>query len=453
MRKMLKRKNMLVAAAAVAAAPLAAQAAINVTFGYDTTVTYSASSSFTASSTVAISGNGFSVPASDYFKFNVNAAVTGDTNAASGGSFDTANGTLQPANLGLTSFGINFVNGTAISPLVSGSNTSTVTIPASLKYDISAKGTANTLQAGTPSSPISGGYNTGLVTKTAFTSATHGYRLTLGSTAKTDIFTGLIYKAGASAGVSTIVPNIPAAGVAYAFLQSAGSSSQFPTYTSDTVGTNTGDTLTSLPTLTVNVTGGAITGNNIVSLTSTAPTNTAPTAYGATSLGTVTATGTASSYKAGTLVITPTGTGFVNGVLSGTPTVPTEIYALDIESSAGGVTAPTDLAAIAAAMQTALVAQGFAGSTVSLTPPTGNPFPAGPAGTPGYDVFLTINGLTQAQLSSDFLGFDLTEGASFSTDKVAAVALVPEPTSAAFLLVGASSLLMGRRRRNASQTA
>jgi hypothetical protein len=191
-------------------------------------------------------------------------------------------------------------------------------------------------------------------------------------------------------------------------------------------------------------------GNNIISLTSTAPTNTAPTAYGANSLGTVTATGTGASYKAGTLVLgTATGTGFVNGVLSGTPSTPTEIYALDIENAAGGTGVPSDLAAIVSAMNTQL----GAGGSASLTPPSSNPFPAGPAGTPGYDVYITLNGLTQAQLSSDFLGFDLTEGASFSTDKVAAVALVPEPTSAAFLLVGASGMLMGRRRRNASQTA
>ena len=199
-----------------------------------------------------------------------------------------------------------------------------------------------------------------------------------------------------------------------------------------------------------------VAGNNIVSLTSNAPTNTAPTAYGSSSLGTVMATGTGASYKVGTLVLgSATGTGYVNGVLNGTPTVPTEIYALDIESSGGGTTPPSDLSAIAAAMQTALVAQGFTGTTVSTGTPANNPFPAGPAGTPGYDVFITVAGATQAQLSSDFLGFDLTEGAStpFSTDKVAAVALVPEPTSAAFLLVGASGMLMGRRRRNASQTA
>ncbi len=48
---MLKRKHTIVAAAALAAAPLAAKAAITVTFAYDPTVTYSTVAGFTAGTT------------------------------------------------------------------------------------------------------------------------------------------------------------------------------------------------------------------------------------------------------------------------------------------------------------------------------------------------------------------------------------------------------------------
>jgi hypothetical protein len=170
--------------------------------------------------------------------------------------------------------------------------------------------------------------------------------------------------------------------------------------------------------------------NAIVSLTTVAPTT-----YGNLA-GTVTATGTGTSYVAGTKAITPpSGKAYVNGVLSGTPSGTTEIYALDITNSTGG--APTDLTAIDSA-----IAAITGVTAVSGTNP--GPFPA------GYNVFITFNPAPTP--ASNFLGFDLT-GTGSDTDLVASVALVPEPASAAFILVGASSLLLGRRKRATSQVA
>lgn len=170
--------------------------------------------------------------------------------------------------------------------------------------------------------------------------------------------------------------------------------------------------------------------NAIVSLTTAAPTT-----YGSLA-GTVTATGTGTSYVAGTKAISPpSGKAYVNGVLSGTPSGTTEIYALDITNSTGG--APTDLTAIDSA-----IAAVSGVTAVSGTNP--GPFPA------GYNVFITFNPAPTP--ASNFLGFDLT-GTGSDSDLVASVALVPEPASAAFILVGASSLLLGRRKRATSQVA
>jgi hypothetical protein len=454
---MLKRKQIVLAGAVLAAMPLVSRAAVTVAYQFDPNdFMYSADGLFDDTITPINTGTTanpvFTVPFSSTgeFAIGLDADVTGDTNPASGTGYDTTHATKQSALLGITSWQVGLTDSAQTKAAVNnqGGSTSTAAVDNPPFAANQASGNTNASGGITASTGVAGALNlAGNKVSTAAQIANTDY----GAGAFAELFNGLQISTLAAGQAVFTLTDLDTA-LQYAHNTSVGTSTVAPTYVDQTFIAGT-DTLATLPTLTLNMTG-VVTGNNIVSLTSTAPANTAPTAYGATSLGTVTATGTASSYKAGTLVLgTATGTGFVNGVLSGTPTIPTEIYALDIENAAGGVTAPTDLAAIAAAMQAALVAQGFTGSTVSLTPPNSNPFPAGPAGTPGYDVFLTISGLTQAQLSSDFLGFDLTEGSSFSTDKVAAVALVPEPASAAFLLVGASGMLMGRRRRNASQIA
>ena len=63
---------------------------------------------------------------------------------------------------------------------------------------------------------------------------------------------------------------------------------------------------------------------------------------------------------------------------------------------------------------------------------------------PGYDLMLTVTSGT----ATPFLGFDFSQETNVAGVVVTNIAAVPEPASAAILLIG-SSLLLGRRKRNA----
>jgi hypothetical protein len=65
---------------------------------------------------------------------------------------------------------------------------------------------------------------------------------------------------------------------------------------------------------------------------------------------------------------------------------------------------------------------------------------------PGYQIELTA---TTSKSASQDLGFDFSGATSVAGLTVTDVAAVPEPVSAATLLLGASGLLLGRRKRNA----
>ena len=65
---------------------------------------------------------------------------------------------------------------------------------------------------------------------------------------------------------------------------------------------------------------------------------------------------------------------------------------------------------------------------------------------PGYDLMLTVTSGT----ATPFLGFDFSQETNVPGVVVTNIAAVPEPASAAILLIG-SSLLLGRRKRNALQ--
>jgi hypothetical protein len=63
---------------------------------------------------------------------------------------------------------------------------------------------------------------------------------------------------------------------------------------------------------------------------------------------------------------------------------------------------------------------------------------------PGYDLMLTVS----SGSATPFLGFDFSQETNVGGVVVTNIAAVPEPASAAILLIG-SSLLLGRRKRNA----
>jgi hypothetical protein len=163
--------------------------------------------------------------------------------------------------------------------------------------------------------------------------------------------------------------------------------------------------------------------------------------------------GTINVVKGGTNSYTP---GFANGVsgatagtgaiadfaaISGFAAGDQEIYALKM--LVGG-TAPTTT------QMNSIVADiaGQSGDGVSTVASLlGSP--SGLAGQiaglfPGYDLMLTVTSGT----ATPFLGFDFSQETNVAGVVVTNIAAVPEPASAAILLIG-SSLLLGRRKRNA----
>jgi hypothetical protein len=129
-----------------------------------------------------------------------------------------------------------------------------------------------------------------------------------------------------------------------------------------------------------------------------------------------------------------------------------EVYALAVNVSGGpsGATLTnliTDLGGTYG-LATAGNATGASSVTVSGT----DPFPA-IFGTGGYNVFITASGATTTQdtlLGWDFgsvLAADDPTNFTGATVNVSAVAAVPEPATAAAVIISAAGLLIGRRRR------
>jgi hypothetical protein len=118
------------------------------------------------------------------------------------------------------------------------------------------------------------------------------------------------------------------------------------------------------------------------------------------------------------------------------PTNDQEIYALKIRISNGVPSAAQDMA----------VVNDINGSN------TGNVTASLVSGTqyaalfPGYQILLTASGGT---VSPEFLGIDFTADTNTTGVTVTDIAVIPEPASAAGILLGAACFLLGRRKRNA----
>src|SRR5207248_1947701 len=115
-----------------------------------------------------------------------------------------------------------------------------------------------------------------------------------------------------------------------------------------------------------------------------------------------------------------------------------EVYALNITT--GGV----DINDSQEATLASEINASQTGTGVTAVSHTANPALA--ALFPGYDIFLTTN---TAPSSPMFLGLDFSGETSVGSLLVTDVAAVPEPASAAGILLGAAGLLLGRRKRNA----
>jgi hypothetical protein len=192
--------------------------------------------------------------------------------------------------------------------------------------------------------------------------------------------------------------------------------------------------------------------NKIVSLltTGSAPTaGSGPNGYGSSPLGTLTVTnaGGSGKYFPGYLNI-PGGatTGYiaVKGFLPGD--VP-EVYALQV-ALGGVVLAPTDtrLATIIADIKANDDTNSISGA--GITTVVGSPYASL---FPGYDILVPSS---VAGGSSPYFEFDFSSSGSDTTDgdaalgpvTVTSIAAVPEPATAAGVILGAAGLLLGRRK-------
>jgi hypothetical protein len=119
------------------------------------------------------------------------------------------------------------------------------------------------------------------------------------------------------------------------------------------------------------------------------------------------------------------------------PNTDQEIYALNIKVN-GSDPSAAQISAIIADIN------GANGNTGNITASTVSGQFA--AVFPGYDILLTA---ANGTISPEFLGVDFSADSTTTGVTVTNVAAVPEPVSAAGLLLGAAGLLLGRRKRNA----
>jgi len=183
--------------------------------------------------------------------------------------------------------------------------------------------------------------------------------------------------------------------------------------------------------------------NKIVSLVTTAaPTGTAPNGYGAAPLGTLTVTnagGTGKYFPGYFNVAGGAATGFI-AVKGFLPADVPEVYALQVAIN-GVELLPTDtrLASIIADIE-------GSDSNISsgVTTVLGSPYAAL---FPGYDIIVPTS---IAGGSTPYFAWDFSSATDSDTAlgavTVTSVAAVPEPATAAGLVLGAAGLLLGRRK-------
>jgi len=173
----------------------------------------------------------------------------------------------------------------------------------------------------------------------------------------------------------------------------------------------------------------------IISLLTTAPTSYA-SQLGSTIALTYTGPG---GYVPGSTTFSALSKGY--GVVTGFHTPDTEIYALDVLNASGGALTSAQISAVVSDINAS-----ESGVTASLVTGVYSKL------FPGYDVLLT--GTTPATTgTSYYLGIDFSatgdQDPATQGFTVGAIAAVPEPATMAGLVLGASGLLLGRRKNRA----
>jgi hypothetical protein len=424
---MLNRKYTILAGAVLAASPLVGKA-VTMSFTYDAN-----DISFAASATPG-SGVGtfnsvtdtMTVTPGTIIDIGVDVDVTNNPNSPNAyqGVYDSTAGAhhdLQPANLGIAAFGIGFATSSqSVAPFDAGQDAGNITVNSNFSQAIGqgSLDPSNNILIGS----ISGGNGV----STAVVSTAAGVApLSYGAGSPAELFNSVQIDAGVAGTATITATGIADNNFSYVAYNSGGtSSSSKPVYKAVAMGAT--DTLNQLPALTV-IVGGAPVGHPIVSLTSAQP-----TAYGS-EVGTLTLTGKGNgSYNVATLAVNPAQTTGYVGVSGFSPATDQEVYALKLGGSASTFGDAAIVTAINASLPVGVTASLVAGSAYA-------------SDFPGYDILLSTP-TTSTVSSPDFLGFDFSQDSTQSGITVTGVAAVPEPATAAGIVLGAAGLLLGRRR-------
>jgi len=453
---MLKRKNAILAAAVLGAIPVMSQAAVTFVLTIDpTTLKYgapnTASSGYTALTAAPDVNGAFYNPATETATVPAGDAIVFGYDGSMAGSDPSANPVTGNGAWGL---GLN-----NSSPSVALPNGGTATSLASVRI---LNGTNKPIYNSTFSS--SNGYAPGTVIHAdnkggGVTGGGIGVGLTNASSVNTPgPLTGLLVSnieidtaAGAAGGSTdkfTPTPTGTASFGSYAYLTGVGAGNFIGT----AFATSNGDTVNySAATLTVAIVGAVTSttsttsapGQPIVSLL-----NTAPTTYGS-QIGTpISITGHNGSYTVGNTganASTGTTTGFtLTSVWN--PLTDSEVYALKIDQNGTPVPVGGSLAQqIATDMDGTGKASNVSASAI---------VPGSTAALlfPGYEVLLTsTGGFGGANANGQsWLGVDFSQDTNTPGLTVTEIAAVPEPATAAGIVLGAAGLLLGRRKSKVS---
>jgi hypothetical protein len=427
---MRKRNIVALVGAAVSAAPLVASA-VTVTYQFDLadlkvapTVSGAPGTFVTASSLGYLSGTAanptLTLPQGEYFQVAVDVKVTGVTADATDGG----------AALGVTQFqtGLTNSNGTVsqILPLNATNGTAITTTAVNADFTANkAKGVADGAGGVLTAQGISGAFN-----PTGSYVSNDSY----GGGAFAEIFNGLRGHTQTSSGTSVYrLTNIGSA-FQYAVETTAPAGSSPAQYGAQTFGGT--DVLSALPTLTVVIASSAtsaapnVTGSNkIIALAPSVLTGTAPNGYGTVAQGTLTSV---NGGQSNTVHPANNVSGYVNlvGAQGG--------YVL-LALALNGTALPASSTAVAA-----IIADINGSNQVGATALTG---PLAQYASQGFDVAVPATSASTfaydfSNVQSDFTDTDTALGAV----TVTGIAAVPEPATAAGVILGAAGLLLGRRK-------
>jgi hypothetical protein len=443
---MLKRKTYLtLAAAAFATLPVATRAAV-ITFSYDAAdmeVSSDGGNTFTPAAYVPAT-NTVTVPSGDIIEFGVDVLVTGNANPAgtgtTGAGVYNAKKANQPAFLGLGAYGfgmsdskvavasvvdLNGPGGAGTTTSAEGSGITGWTLFGSGNVDDNGGGILVT-------GPESAGNNAAAEVSTSTSLATNTALFGAGGGSTAELLNSLQIQATA-AGTTVFTPSDQEGNgtiglITYTSGGSSTTAAGAPKYGNVTVVAGDGNIVNNLPALTVIVTPTAvITGHPIVSLTAE---GSQVAGYGHNTLPTLTVVGSHGSYVAANDAAS--GTSADVEVTGFNPATDNEVYALKLSGAGGNI---GNIISEINASNTGVTAEVPTSDVSALFP--------------GYQIELVAK--TGSQSGDQDLGIDLsglTENSTPGTVTLADIAAVPEPASIG-LLMGASGLLMGRRKRKA----